>query len=264
MPLLINDSTDNDLLYPPGKGHGFDPSQVTPGLFRAAPSTIKPMPKAEMLDFIRERKRLGMTGRDLRNRAANGSRVPSLNQGQVGYCWAHSVTMAMMLVRARANQPYVPLSAYSVAATVKKGRDEGGWCGLAAQFARDTGIASQAVWPQGDRDYRKYQTPEAQADFGRHKSTYDIADLTVPVYDQNFDPMVGFTILLKGMGFLAYDLNWWSHSVCVFDVDEKDGEPVPVGINSWGDEWGDNGEFTLQGQKAVPNGAIAVLTSTGG
>lgn len=263
MPFIIDDSTGTDVLHPPGKGHGYDPTQVVKGVF-APPAQLQLIPRSEWSARIKERKRLKSGLRDVRDTGNGGSPIPSLDQGQVGYCWAHSVTNTVQLQRAAVNQPYVPLSAYAIAATIKKGRDEGGWCGLSAEFARDKGIPSQALWPQGDRNYRAHDTAEVWADAARHRITEDWVDLTSQVYDQTltFDQLV--TCLLTNVP-VAVDFNWWSHSVCAVDVDEVSSGSFGIWIwNSWGDGWGQNGMGLLQGQRAIPDGAVATRVSIGG
>jgi hypothetical protein len=210
-----------------------------------------------------------------------------LDQGQVGYCWAHSTTQAVMVSRALSNQPYVPLSAYAVAATIKRGADEGGWCGLSAQFARDKGIPAQSVWPQGDRNYRSHDKPEVWASAAQHKITEEWTDLAKSVYDQNltFDQL--------GSGLMSNLVgpridNWWSsldlqHGRCrggeparasyrlasgklpqfaEFNTHWGMNHPVTGGygiriLNSWSKTWSDGGFGVLSGSKAVPDGALA-------
>lgn len=208
-----------------------------------------------------------------------------------GNCWAHSTTQSVMLSRALSNQPYVPLSAYAVAATIKKGRDEGGWCGLSAQFARDKGIPAQSVWPQGDRNYRSYDKPEVWASAALHKITEEWSDLASQVYDQNLT----FDQLISGLlGNLVgpVDFNWWSHSVTGADpvegASQRDSyrlasgklpqlrefelhwgmnHPVTGGfglriLNSWSKTWSDGGFGVLTGNKAVPDGALLIRSTT--
>jgi hypothetical protein len=172
-------------------------------------------------------------------------------------CWGHSTTGCVQAVRAVNGQPYVPLSAYMVCAIIKRGRNEGGWCGLSAQFLREHGVCSQALWPQGDRNTSR-DTPEVRANAALHKVTEDWVDLTADVYDQNltFDQVA--TCLLTGVP-CAIDENWWSHSIMACDLVEV--EPGSFGIrirNSWGDGWESKGFGILRGSKCIPDGALAI------
>lgn len=263
MPFVIHDTTDNDLLFPPDKGRGAVPRDysVQPEEVFAPPTEIKLIPRSEWSARCRELKERQARGHDLRQRGI-GRRVPALDQGQVGYCWSHSLTMANMMARVAMGQPYVPLSAYAVAATIKKGRDEGGWCGLSAQFVRDRGQPDQATWPQGDRDYKKHDKPETWENAARHKTGLDYVDLHRTVHEQNLTEDMIASVLLAG-GFVAADYAWWGHSVFLMDwLEVEPGDFGPGGVNSWGEGWGqDGGEFTLQGAKKKTMGAIAILSS---
>lgn len=215
------------------------------------------IPRSEWSERIKQGERDKSFLSHIRNRGNNGSPIPSLNQGSFGYCWAHSGTSAVMLLRAAANQPYVPLSAFSVAATIKKGRNEGGWGAQGLDFMTEKGIASQALWPQGDASYARYDVPEVWADAAKHRVTEGFWDLQAAQYDRRltFD-QVG-TLLLSRIPVIG-DFNWWGHSVCLMDLVETSPGQFGVRIlNSWGDGWGDNGTSVLTGSKAIPDGATA-------
>lgn len=177
-----------------------------------------------------------------------------------GNCWGHSTVGCAQASRAIANQPYVPLSAYMVCAIIKRGRNEGGWCGLSAQFLREHGVCSQKLWPQGNRSL-SLDTPEARANAALHKTTDEWVDLGRSVYDQNLTFDQVFTCLLMRIP-VAGDFNWWSHSVMLCDPVEV--EPDSFGIrmrNSWSDSWGEKGFSILRGSKANTNGALAIVTT---
>jgi hypothetical protein len=217
------------------KGHGLVPRNfaVDPPEMFAPPSEVTIIPRVEWSERIKDQER---------------------NES--------SPTHVVMLDRMKQNLPYVPLSAYAVAATIKKGRDEGGWCGLSAQFDKDRGIPSQARWPQGDRSYTKYDTPEVWASAAMHKVEEDWVDLAKPVYDRNLSWDMTATCLLSNIP-CALDFNHWSHSVCGLNLVEV--EPGSFGIliwNSWSDSWSDRGMGILRGSKAVPDGAVAFRVST--
>ena len=267
--ILIDDSSPLAPLLSPvvdsrPKGRGHDPSQVIRGMY-SPPSDLQLIPRSEWSDRIKEKIATKSQLSDIRLAGNHGQPIPSLDQGQVGYCWAHSTTHTVIVQRAVAHEPYVPLSAYAIAATIKKGADEGGWCGLSAQFAREKGIPSQALWPQGDRGYAKYQSnPAVWADAAERKITEDYVDLARDVYDQNltFDQVA--TCLLLNIP-CAVDFNWWSHSVCALDLVET--SPGSFGLriwNSWGDSWSDRGMGVLSGSKAIPDGALATRVTGAG
>lgn len=264
---LIEDGTSNDLLYNPvvggvKMGHGYverDWGEMPEGML-APPSGIKLIPKSEWSARIKEMEETKSRLSDVRSYHLNGQHIPSLNQGSDGYCWGHSTTHANMMVRAINNQPHVPLSAFHVCAVIKKGANEGGWCGLSGKFLRDNGQCSQAYWPQGNRSLSLH-TQQVRDNAAKHKVTEDWFDLTRQVYDQALTWDQVFTCLLLRMP-LAGDFNWWGHSVALLDPVEV--EPGNFGIriwNSWGDQWGDKGLGVLRDNKAVPNGAVGVLVS---
>lgn len=174
-----------------------------------------------------------------------------------GNCWGHSTVGCVQAQRALANQPYVPLSAYMVCAIIKRGRNEGGWCGLSAKFLREVGVCSQALWPQGDRNTQR-DTAEVRADAGKRKVVEDWVDLTRSVYDQNLSFDMVITCLLSRIP-VAGDFNWWSHSVLLCDPVEVESGSFGIRMrNSWGDNWGDRGFSVLRGGKANTDGAVAV------
>jgi hypothetical protein len=223
--------------------------------FQALPSEMKVIPKSEWSDRIKEQEKNKARLSDLRNVGMNGQPIPYLDQGSNGYCWSHSTTHAIMVARAVQNETYVPLSAYAIAAIIKNGRDEGGWCGLSAKFAREVGVPSQELWPQGSRNL-KYDTPAMRANAAKYKVVEDWVDLTVNVYDPNLTFAQVVTCLLMGCP-CPVDFNWWGHSVCALDVVEV--EPGSFGLrilNSW-KGWGDNGCGILRGNKAIPDGAVS-------
>lgn len=263
---LIDDSfTDTDHLFnfrPDGERRargGEDRDYgVQPLTTFQPPDAIKLIDPSNWSACIKELEEKKALVSDIRLEMANGSLMPSLDQGSVGYCWSHSTTHCMMLLRAIRNLKYVPLSAYSIAAIIKNGRDEGGWCGLSGEFVGKTGVAPQAIWPQGNRNISQLDTSATRAIMKMYATTEDWIDLVKPAYDRilNFNQVM--SLLLSGIP-CALDFNWWGHSVCGMDVVEV--EPGSFGIrilNSWSDKWGEKGTSVLRGTKAKPDGAIAI------
>ncbi len=238
------------------KAHGLVPRDYKkyPKEMFDPPKDMTLIPKSEWSARIKEQEAKQSRTSDVLRAAG----IPSLDQDGVGYCWGHSSVGAVQALRALMNQPYVPLSAFAVCATIKKGADEGGWCGLSAKFIKEKGVPSQAIWPQGDRSYRKYDKPETWANAALHKVSEDWVDLARDVYDQNLTFEQVASCLLANIP-LAVDFNWWSHSVMGCDLAEI--EPGSFGIrirNSWSDSWEDIGFSVLRGSKTIPDGAVAL------
>ncbi|HEX5446793.1 MAG TPA: C1 family peptidase [Pirellulales bacterium] len=181
--------------------------------------------------------------------------IKSLNQQQTNYCWCNAVVGCVQLIRAKAGEPYVLLSAASVAAPVKGFSNVGGWGGEALSYIVKHGIASTEFWP-ANAISQQYQTPEEEANRKLHKVT-EWLDLD----EGNFDQVM--TCLFNRMP-VAAGLNWWGHEVMFCD-------PVKFGANdygvrfrnSWDDSWGDHGFDTLHESKARPADACVPLVSTG-
>ena len=257
---IIDDDTPNDLIFPSEMGRGYverDFAVDPPEMF-APPSEMDLIPRSEWSARIKEQEREKTRISDILLRAG----IPSLDQSSSKYCWGHSTVGSVQALRAINNLPHVPLSAYAVCAIIMRGKSEGAWCGLSAKFLREVGVPSQELWPQGSYDLR-HDTPAMRANAALHKVTEDWVDLARPVYDQNltFDQVA--TCLLKSIP-CAIDENWWAHSIMACDLVEVEAGSFGIRIrNSWGDQWGDKGFAVLRGNKALPNGAVA-LRVTGG
>jgi C1A family cysteine protease len=268
-PLIDDEFHDHDFLYLPKvdgspKGRGAVPRdyKVQPQTMFASPTEIKLIPKSEWSARLKEKEETQSSLRYVRLQGNNGQPVPSLDQGQVGYCWAHSTTHAVMLDRMMRGMDYVPLSAYSIAAIIKKGKDEGGWGALSAQFAKDNGIASQTLWPQGQRNYSQLDTPACRADMKLRRIDEDWTDLTKQVYDRTLTFDMLASLLLSDIPG-PVDFNWWGHSVCAMELVEVEAGSFGIRIwNSWGDGWGEKGMGVLRGNKAIPDGAVSIRTTT--
>lgn len=261
---LIDDSTNPDLYMDPiidgeKKLRGLVPRDYTidpPEMF-APPTEIQLIPRSEWSARIKEMEETKSRLSDLRMIAKNGGPIPSLDQNGDGYCWSYSTGSCSMLVRARDNQPYVRLNPHAVAAIIKKGRNEGGWCGLSAKFLREYGIPSEEYWPGHSRALSN-DTPAMRENAALHKVIEDWVDLAASLYDQNltFEQMMSCLLMRIPC---ALDFNHWSHSVCGVDpVEIEPGSFGPRIWNSWTDSWGDMGMGVLRGSKGIPDGALAI------
>ena len=261
---VIDDSTPTDELFKPIidgelKGRGHDPEQIDPKIKRAMaapPSEMKLIPRGEWDARIEEQERLQSSLQHYRDKMANGKFHQSLDQNGQGYCWAYSVVSTVMFTNAVANVPYRRLSAHSVACKVKNFRDQGGWCGLSAQYIRKNGVVPVELWPEKSMS-RSHDTAEAWKEAKKFAITEDWVDLSQSVYDQNltFDQVA--TCLLLNIP-CAVDFNWWSHSVCAIRLVRVEAGSYGLAIiNSWTDGWGDRGIGILRGSRSIPNGAVA-------
>lgn len=165
-------------------------------------------------------------------------------------CWAHGTCSAVMLVRAKNNQPFVSLSAYHVACIIKNYRDEGGWCTQALDFIAKRGIASEEFWPQRSVS-KSNDTPQMWQNAALHKveQWWDISDNRETAKRQ-----MATLLLLNDP--VQTDHNWWGHSICTMRLISWN--PFKTMIwNSWGESWSDRGMGILEGSKAIPDGAVA-------
>lgn len=222
----------------------------------APPGEMTLIPRGEWSERICEMERTKSRLSDLRQIGDAGRPIPSLDQGPWGYCWAHGPVAAALLLRAVQNQPYVPLSAFGVAFTIKQGRDEGAWGALALDFIRDRGIPTEADWPQFDRRQRAPTDPIWRT-AKQYRVTAGWMELTPPVWDRDMTIDQVMTCLLNRVPVCA-DFNWWGHHVCLMDPVEV--SPGRFGVrlwNSWGDGWSHQGMAVLTDSKMVPDNAVA-------
>lgn len=263
--VIIDDSYASryrDKLMRPRRG--YDPDSVDVSIYElmAPPSEIVLIPRSEWSARIKEKERSESNLSHIIRRAG----FPSTDQNGHGYCWAYSTTGCVQALRAFSNQPHIPLNAHSVASIIKRGADQGGWCGLSCRFLMTDGVApmgnGEGQWPEHSRDYRKYQ-PKCADRMKQFRVTEGWVDLRLSDYDQQmtFDQVA--SCLLANIP-CALDFNWWGHSVMGCDLVEVSSNDFGIRIrNSWTDSWGDRGFGILQGSRAKPNGAVG-LRVTGG
>lgn len=223
------------------------------GCYAAAkPFDLPLIPESEWEDRLQAQIKAKAQLSEVRNRGMGGKPMPSRDQNGKGYCWAHSSTSAVLILRAMEGQPYADLSAFAVACVIKHFRDEGGWGAESLEFIADRGIPTSEFWPQKSMA-KANDKPETWENAKLHRVT-EWMDLE-PKNKQQF-----VTCLLSGIPVVS-DFNWWGHSVCTLDLVSLN--PFRTRIwNSWGDGWSDNGMGILEGSKAIPNGMIAPRVMT--
>jgi hypothetical protein len=182
----------------------------------------------------------------------------NLDQNGQGFCWAYSTAQAIMLDRMKRHLPPVRLSAHAVACKIKNFRDEGGWCGLSAKFAREQGYPTVEAWPEKSMK-RQYDTPETWANAALHKVEEDWYDLGKREWDQVLSKRQ-----LKSLGLtdtpMMLDYNRFSHSMCgIAVVRFEPGAWGPVVLQSW-KGWGYHGLGVLA--ELWPDNACAVRSSS--
>ena len=264
MPFVIHDSTPNDLLYDPViDGHQMRRGLVSrnkllyPEPIFAPPSEIILIPRHEWDARIDEQEERQSSLEHIFNKATNLP-VKFLHQNGHGYCWAYSTGNAVMMLRTLNNQPYVRLNPHAVAAVIKKGRDEGGWCGLSAKFLKDVGIPTEAFWKVHSRDIGQ-DTPGMRANAALHKVTEDWVDLSQPIYEQNMAEELIASCLLQNTP-CSLDYDEWGHSVCGCRwVRIEKGSYGPRILNSWLG-WGDNGFGDIQRSWTVDSAVALRVT----
>ncbi len=164
----------------------------------------------------------------------NGDGKPAflnLDQNGQGFCWAYSTAQALMLDRMKRNLPPIRLSAHAVACKIKNFRDEGGWCGLSAKYAREHGYPTVDVWPEKSMN-RKYDTPETWANAALHEVQEDWYDLGKKEWDQHLSKKQIRTLGLMNTPQM-WDFNRFSHSMCGIGVARIGTVWSPVVLNSW-------------------------------
>lgn len=280
-PILIDDSTSTDLTHDPQYKRGCverDYAKFPVEMF-APLADIPDIDPSEYDARIDEQTAQQSSLEHLWNRSG----IICLSQNGFGYCWFHSTAHGVMMTRVRNHEPYIAISAVGGASIIKKGADDGGWCGESADFARKNGIPLASAYPQdlgteklndgrhqGQIDqilrqsYSKFaNTPETSASEKFNRITVDFADLTRNVYDQNLTQRQLFSLLLQNIA-CPIDLNWWGHSVLATRVVRVAAGQYGIRIlNSWwagpNKPWGENGFATLTGSKMRPDQALGIV-----
>lgn len=269
---IIDDTPAGRSLAFPGKdeegnkiGFGYVPRDyaVDPPEMFAAPTDIKLYEESDLDAIWQEQEETKSSLEHIFLRGGQPAFI-NLDQNGHGYCWAYSNGSAQMIARMRDNLPNPRLNPHSVAAIIKNGRDEGGWCGLSAKFVRDKGMAEEGTgpgqWPLHSRSLSN-NTAAVQEAMKRNVVTEEYVDLTRDVYSQNLTEKQLWSVLI-GRNPCQVDFNWWGHSVCAIRwVRIEAGSYGLLILNSW-KGWGRFGLGVLRGSQRRPDGAICVRQST--
>lgn len=176
--------------------------------------------------------------------------IKSLNQTNHSLCWAFSSTKAVMYVRARDNQEFKILSAWYVAGKIKGWRDEGGWGAASIQFIADNGIPTMDLCPSYSSSN---DTAAARANAALHRcmAFYECSDDR----DERRHQMISG--LLLGLPGIA-DYGYLSHSMCLMHLEDLNGPYICD--NSWGDDSGDRGMYSVGSH--IPDDLLFAVSMT--
>jgi hypothetical protein len=246
---------------PPGQSKGLKPRDYTAhpvGCFAFAPPFPDKLliPPGDWPDRLAAQKASNSRLIDVRNIGDHGKPIPALDQNGKGYCWAHSSTTAMEIVRAVQGEPFVQLSAYAIACIIKHFKDDGGFGGQSLQFIADRGVPSAEFWPLQSMD-KKNDNPATWANAAEHKfiEWFDLEP-------RNLEQFV--SCLLLGYPVVT-DLSWWGHSICTMCLETVGPTVKDLStwiLNSWGNSWSQNGAGILKGTKALPDAMLAARVGT--
>lgn len=228
------------------------------------------IPMEEWPERIAEREAKRSQISDVRLTANGGRPIPSLDQDGYGYCWTHSATMALILLRALAGLAYVRLSAFAIACIIKNYQDQGGWGAAALDFLVNgftrggrhyLGVPSVDFWPEKSTS-RANDNEQTWSNALLHTVTEGFIDVEAAAYDRQLSAQQVGSCSLANLPVIG-DFNWWGHSVCIMDIvdvypDRSARDIRRYGtriINSWKDAWGVLGTGVLKDSQAFPDGA---------
>lgn len=268
IPIIETDEPETDISHPRDAKFGLVPRDYStdPQTMFAPPSGLKVIEESDWDAYYDEQEAMQSSLEHLYLSGPNGTPAfKNLNQGADGYCWAYSTGHSIMLDRLRRNLPPVRLNPHATAAIIKRGRNEGGWCGQSAKFGRENGYAVEGTgpgqWPLQSRNL-KYDTPELREEMAKYKIEEEWVDLTQQLYDQNLTKAQVATCGLTSIPGPG-DYNHWRHSVArVRWVRIERGSWGQLILNSW-PNWGRHGLGVLRGSKAICDGALAIRLTSG-
>lgn len=252
-PLVIDDDTPADLLFPEDFGRGLEPGEGfgDPGGYLGYADPFADdllIPESEWIPRIRE---IEGRGSDPETIAYRRGGVRIKNQGQLPYCWMFATVSGLEVVRAFQNQPHVALSPASTGAWVTGFRARGGYGKEAIEGLIRHGCCPSSLWPD--------------ADIARRHDTEANRSAALPnrvgewwSFGRSWPAIV--SCVLRGTPVSA-GFNWWAHQVLIVRMTVLDGVVCPRIANSWGPSWGEEGFATLQGSRRIPDDAVAPRTA---
>ncbi len=224
--------------YPPDRIPGCLPRRSLPGArFPLAAEHIKLIPRADWAAMAK----------DISLRPFVKT---VLDQDGVGSCATEATAGAAMLCRAFKGLPHVVLNPWSIYWYTSGGVDGGSSIDDNLAYARDYGIAPMDLWPRS-KGWRAKPSAEAleAAKQYRIDEAYDITSVDEMVSAL----LTGFCVVYGASG----------HAVLkVQHINESQG----LDLNSWGEDWGDNGFGVWSSYRGInwAYGAWAIRTTAEG
>jgi hypothetical protein len=174
--------------------------------------------------------------------------IPCLDQNGLGYCHAYCTVTAMMAKRAQQNHPFVLLNAESIGGPIT------GWRNRGAHPEDDLDQAVEfGACPQSMVDRQHSISPSRwDSRWTTERDKYRISewwDGELP--GLSWEAAVTFTLL--NIPFFSGHA-WWSHAITGgFRLRKKNGIYQIEFLNSWGDDYGENGYFWMGEDKGTPD-----------
>ncbi len=201
------------------------------------------IPESEWQARIEEQELLKSRVSDL----VTAYKIPPKNQGQLNYCWIYAPVHAMEINRVRSGYQYRALAAAQVGASIKRGRNSGGWGMEGVRWIGQKGIASESDYGTAPVIARNYDSPEMRLLASVNKCTE-----WVECKPRSVAQLV--SMLLRGYAG-AIGLDWWSHEVMAAEAIWLDGA-IAIRIRNQWQGWGANGFGILRGQKMIANDCV--------
>jgi hypothetical protein len=253
--MIYNDETPESVYDTEveGQGRGLMLDMRGPGDYEYGefaspfPSSLL-IPMSEMEDRIKEMEETKSRVSDLCTQAG----LPCQNQASTNYCWFHSPTYIVEVHQVVSNQPILDLSAVSGASRIKNFRNVGGWGREAVEWLVKNGVNTKSEWPENAID-RRYDTPQ-----NRELAKTRLVTEFIELRPRNMHQLL--SLLVRRIPVTG-GFNWWRHQVSLIDPLWLDGAPAIRQRNSWGMQWGAQGYGILQGSKALPDDAVAIVSN---
>mgnify|MGYP000504175450 FL=1 len=145
------------------------------------------------------------------------------------------------------------LSAASLAAQIKNGRNEGGWAGEALEGLPKFGIYENSFWDEKSRSLS--YVDKATEEQKRNAKRYAVP-LALDLARNNFDMLA--TCLLLNIP-CTMGLMWWGHLIFGLDLVMLGRNDFGILImNSWDETWEDGGKAVLREEKAQAEEQVAI------